>query len=396
MDFSPKQLEYFENADKRWNIKYGATRSGKTYMDYFVIAKRVLAVKGLPGLNVILGNTKGTLQRNIIEPMQAIYGQSLISDIKTDNTSIMFGEKVYCLGADKINHVDKLRGSSIKYCYGDEIVTWHPDVFSMLKSRLDKPYSKFDGACNPDSPTHWFKQFLDSKADIYQQHYTIDDNPFLDPNFIKNLKQEYEGTVYYGRYIQGLWQLAEGLIYPMFSNEKHVVETIDRDYEEYQISMDYGIANPTAMALWGLLDGIWYAVKEYRHSGRETGQQKTDDEYYIELEKLAGAHKIRRVIVDPSALSFIVLLKRKGKFSVKGADNTVLDGIRQTATALNMGFIKINDCCVELIKEFGLYMWDEKSTEDKPIKDFDHMMDLTRYFVKTNKIGVPKRKSLLD
>lgn len=396
MEFSSKQLEYFASADHRWNIKSGATRSGKTYMDYFVIPKRILAVKGLDGLNVILGNTKGTLQRNIIEPMQAIYGANLISNIKSDNTVTMFGEKVYCLGADKVNHVDKLRGSSIKYCYGDEIVTWHEDVFSMLKSRLDKPYSKFDGACNPDSPTHWFKKFLDGNSDIYQQQYIIDDNPFLDPGFVRNLKQEYEGTIYYDRYILGKWQLAEGLIYPMFSYEKHVVPTIDRDYTEYQISMDYGIANPTAMVLWGLSDNVWYAIKEYRHSGRESGEQKTDEDYYRELEKLAGDLNIRRVIIDPSALSFIVLTKRKGRFSVKPADNVVLDGIRQTATALNKGLIKINDCCTELIEEFGLYSWDPKATEDRPIKDFDHMMDLTRYHVKTNKIGVIKRKSLLD
>lgn len=213
MPFTQKQREFLDHANHRWNIKEGATRSGKTYLDYFVIPKRIRRVAGLPGLVVILGNTKGTLQRNIIEPLQDIYGPSLVSNIRSDNTAMLFGEKAYCLGADKINQVNRIRGSSIKYCYGDEMATWHEDVFTMLKSRLDKPYSKFDGTLNPENPHHWVKKFLDSDADIYCQKYTIDDNPTLDSSFVENLKREYAGTVYYDRYILGLWKAAEGIIY---------------------------------------------------------------------------------------------------------------------------------------------------------------------------------------
>ena len=213
---SPKQREFWENATHRWNCKSGATRSGKTFMDLYVIPKRILDRKGKDGLNVILGNTRGTIQRNIIIPMQEKYGLKRVSDIKSDNTAVMFGEKVYCLGADKINMVDRLRGSSIKYCYGDEIVSWAQEVFEMLKSRLDKPYSQFDGACNPDSPQHWFYEFLQSDADIYLQNYTIDDNPYLDPVFVANLKKEYAGTVLYDRYINGLWVASEGALFTTY------------------------------------------------------------------------------------------------------------------------------------------------------------------------------------
>ena len=165
---------------KTWNIKIGATRSGKTYGDYFLLPKRLLDVRGKSGLRVLLGNTKGTLERNIIEPMQEIWGPQLVTPIGSDNTARMFGEKVYCLGADSKSHVDRLRGASIAYCYGDEVVTWEEEVFAMLQSRLDKEYSIFDGACNPEGPQHWFKKLLDKAgADWYVQHYTIDDNPFL-------------------------------------------------------------------------------------------------------------------------------------------------------------------------------------------------------------------------
>lgn len=216
------QRQFWREANHRWNIKTGATRSGKTYMDYFVIPKRLLAGEGKDGLNVILGNTRETIRRNVILPMQSIYGARRVGNIRSDNSCIMFGQRVFCLGADNANHVDRLRGSSIKYCYGDEIVTWSPDVFDMLKSRLDKPYSLFDGTCNPDSPQHWFYEFLQSDADIYQQAYTIDDNPFLSPEFVENLKKEYDGTVLYDRYIKGLWVAADGALfttYPRYTDD---------------------------------------------------------------------------------------------------------------------------------------------------------------------------------
>lgn len=157
MPFSDKQQEFFQNANHRWNVKVGATRSGKTYMDYYVIPKRIRARRGKEGLVAILGVSKGTIQRNIIEPLQRIWGANLVGDINSQNICPMFGEDVYCLGAEKVSQVSKIRGSSLKYCYGDEVVDWNPDVFNMLKSRLDKPYSCFDGACNPDAPQHWFK-----------------------------------------------------------------------------------------------------------------------------------------------------------------------------------------------------------------------------------------------
>ena len=160
-------------------------------MDYYVIPKRIRARIGKEGLAAILGVSKGTIQRNIIEPLQRIWGTSLVGDINSQNICPMFGEDVYCLGAEKVSQVSKIRGASLKYCYGDEVADWNQDVFNMLKSRLDKPYSCFDGACNPDAPQHWFKKFLDSDADIYCQKYEIFDNPFLSPEFVDELCKEY-------------------------------------------------------------------------------------------------------------------------------------------------------------------------------------------------------------
>ncbi len=381
MKFSKKQLEYWRLANHRWNIKQGATRSGKTFLDYYLIPKRILYCTG-SGLIVLLGNTRGTLNRNILEPMRNIWGKELIGNIGSDNTVNMFGRKVHTLGADKITQVQKLQGAGIEYCYGDEITTWNEEVFSMLKSRLDKPNSLFDGTCNPDSPNHWLKQFLDSDADIFLQHYTIDDNPFNSPEFVKNLKKEYSGTVYYDRFILGEWAAAEGLVYPMFSPDEHIVSDCDENGEFY-ISIDYGTNNPTSMGLWCKSGGIATRIDEYYYDSKKTLRQLTDEEYYDALSKLAGNRKIRCVIVDPSAASFITTIRRHGRFIVKKADNRVLDGIRFCSTLLSQNRLKFSQSCKDIIREFGAYRWDNEALEDTVIKKNDHAMDDMRYFCQT-------------
>lgn len=383
MLLSPKQIEFVKNANHRWNFKGGATRSGKTYLDFkWIIPIRIRERIGLDGLVVILGVTKSTIERNVLEPMRNIYGDTLVGSISSDNTVNLFGEKCYALGAEKVSQVSKIRGASIKYCYGDETADWSEEVFELLKSRLDKEYSCFDGTFNPQFPQHWLKQFLDSDADIFSQTYTIDDNPFLPKEFVENLKKEYAGTVFYDRYILGLWVAAEGLVYPMFDKDKHTFTEPTLKGPEY-ISIDYGTANPMAMGLWVLGHVEAEMIKEYYYSGRDTKRQKTDEEYYQDLEKFAEGHNIDRVIVDPSAASFIECIRRHGKFNVIKANNSVLDGIRLTGALLQAGKLRFHTSCVNTFREFGSYVWDEDSTEDAVIKDSDHEMDQIRYLVYT-------------
>lgn len=381
---SKKQLEYVQkSAGHRWGFKGGATRSGKTYLDFrWIIPLRIRERAGKDGLAVILGVTKSTIERNVLEPMRNIYGDKLVGTISSDNTAWIFGEKCYCLGAEKVSQVSKIRGASIKYCYGDEVADWSEEVFALLKSRLDKEYSCFDGTYNPQYPNHWLKKFLDSDADIFSQVYTIDDNPFLPPSFVENLKKEYAGTVFYDRYILGKWTLAEGLVYPMFSREACVVS--ERGGQgKYYISCDYGTQNPTVFGLWRQNKGYAVKEKEYYHSGRATNRQKTDEEYYQDLERFAEGHKIECVIIDPSAASFAECIRRHGKFPVWNANNSVLDGIRLTGTAIKSGRVKFHESCTKTFEEFGLYSWDKDAPEDRVIKENDHCMDEIRYFVST-------------
>lgn len=390
MSLTEKQREYLLNCNHRWNVKTGATGSGKSFVDMVVtIPKRILACRG-EGLIVLMGNTRGTLERNILEPMRSIW-PGCIGEIRSDNTVTLFGKKCFALGADNKKHVARIQGATFEYVYGDEITTWSRDVFEMLKSRLRCEHSRFDGTCNPDNPGHWFKEFLDSDADVYQQAYVIDDG-VLPAYVVEELKKEYSGTIYYDRFILGLWAAATGVIYPMY--QEAIQEAPEGEVSRYALSLDYGTQNAFSAGLWGLYGDVWYRIKEYYYSGRDTGIQKTDEEYAEDLdrftEKIGDNTNRLRVIIDPSAASFIALLKKRGKYKVIPADNSVADGIRETATALKSGKIKICPCNKNWIKEVQGYVWDESAGDDRPMKVNDHAMDDTRYFVKTMKITKPK------
>lgn len=412
MQFSPKQKEFIRKANHRYNFKVGAVRSGKSYVDIsYIIPQRLRELKDKDGLNAIIGVSKETIERNVLQPMREMYTDDIVGTINNRNIAQVCGVPVYCLGAEKASQVAKIQGSSLKYCYGDEIAKWNQKVFAMVQSRLDKEYSCMDGACNPENPSHWLKGFIDREdIDAYIQKYTIFDNPYLPKSFVDNLCKEYAGTVYYGRYIDGEWTLAEGLIYPMYADA--ITSDLPGKYSEYAISIDYGTQNAFAALLWGLKDGVWYAFRGYYYSGRSTGVQKTDSEYLRDLEMVFGdiiekyyddlekhekepywydlPRKIE-TIIDPSAASFIALLKKRGWCKVRPAINDVENGIRDTAVAMQSGKIKVSDKIKEWADEMGGYVWDDKSEDDKPVKVNDHYADSTRYFVETKRIVKPIR-----
>ena len=383
---SSKQHEYLQNCNRRWNIKTGATRSGKTWLDLLVtIPKRLMACRG-EGLIVLLGNTKGTLERNILDPMRELWGPDLVGTIGSNNTVQLFGRKCYALGADNKKHVARIQGAAFEYCYGDEVTTWSEDLFQMLKSRLSCPHSHFDGTCNPDSPLHWFKAFLDSDADIYCQAYTIDDNPFLDPDFVDNLKREYAGTVFYQRFILGQWAITKGLVYPFVAANPDAYllrgPTAGMD-GQFWVSIDYGTHNPCSMGLWCVQGSRAVRIKERYYDSRKTRAQHTPEEDYAMLEELTRGYYIRAVVVDPAAAAFIETIRRHGRFLVQPAENDVINGILTTAALLQSGRVLIHESCADALREFKTYSWDDTAHQDKVIKENDHAMDDIRYFCMT-------------
>ena len=242
IEISSKQAEYIRNATHRWNFKIGATQCGKTYIDtLFLIPERIRERIGLKGLVFIAGVSKGTIQRNVIEPLQEIWGDKLVSDIGSNNIATIFGEKVYCIGADNVGMVRKFRGARIKYLYIDEVVDINEEVFELLKSRLSFEYSVGEGSGNPQSRTHYIKKFLESDVDVYVQHYTLFDNPFLPKKVVEEMCKEYRGTVYYNRYILGQWCNAEGLIFQQIANDDKRFITTKIQYNSIiSVGIDWG------------------------------------------------------------------------------------------------------------------------------------------------------------
>ena len=214
------------------------------------------------------------------------------------------------------------------------------------------------------------------------------------------------GSVWYRRDILGERCIAEGLVYPMY--EEAIGEAPDDVAESgMTISMDYGTQNAFAALLWRKYGNTWYAVSEYYYSGRDEGEQKTDGQYADDIDKWLDEKNIwgtARLIIDPSAASFITLMKKHThevtegdttkirRYKVTKADNDVEDGLRETATAMKNGLIKISAGCTKWKKEAEGYIWDEKAAKDRPVKVNDHAMDAMRYFVKTMKVTKVKKE----
>lgn len=401
-----KQAEYVREAHHRWNFAVGAVRSGKSHLAVrYTIPRCLRAGHNRRGLNLILGATKENVERNVLEPMRDMWGQALVGDINSRNWATVFGEKVYCIGGENVKQVNRIRGSEIKFCYVDEVCDVHPQVFEMLKSRLSLPYSECHAACNPAGPTHFVKRFLDQgdadpDIDLWHQEYAIWDNPFLPDSYVRALEAEYRGTVYYDRYILGRWVKAEGLVYPMW--EQALEDTYEYTLDDgtpdpsltWCVSVDYGTQNAFAALLWCRdREGTWHAVREFYFSGRAEGHQRTDQDYCRDLLDLTdGLPRPTEVIVDPSATSFIAALRRQPgqPFRVRHARNEVEDGIRDTATCLQTGRVRVSRELPNLAREFAGYVWDDSEQYDRPVKVDDHLMDALRYMVRTKRAHRPQ------
>lgn len=291
-----------------------------------------------------------------------------------------------------------IQGRTLAGVLLDEVVLMPESFVNQALARCSVDGSRIWFSCNPGSPQHWFyKNWIEGSArrNALYLHFNMRDNPALSDSILTRYEAMYSG-VFYDRYILGKWVLAEGLIYPMFGDSCVVDEEPGTD-GEYYISCDYGTLNPFSAQLWHWDGKTATCLREYYYSGRETQANKTDEEYCTEIARLAGDLPIRSIVVDPSAASFIEVLRRK-QYNVRKAKNDVLNGIMLTARYLQDGTIKIHRRCKDSIREFGLYRWDDKATEDRPIKENDHAMDSIRYFAFTilrERVGKSKYTSLL-
>ena len=397
---SPKQKSIFKwcyNSGYKAIICDGAVRSGKTIC---MITSFVLwAMKNFTGATFgICGKTVRSAERNIITPLQQIADLTHYFKITyTRSVNLLTVEGAghknffYVFGGKDESSYTLIQGITLSGVLFDEVALMPRSFVEQAITRtLSVEQAKLWFNCNPDNQFHWFYTEWIRKSEeknALHLHYLMSHNPILTEEQLDFAEEQFPG-VFHDRYIKGLWVSAEGVIYDMFSVENYVlseIPEIENGNARY-VSVDYGTLNPTAFLLWEKAkDGRWICTNEYYYDGRAKGVQKTDEEYADDLLDFIGKKKIRLVIVDPSAASFIACLKRR-KLCVGKADNEVLEGIRYTGSLLRNREIAFMDCCKNTIAEFTAYVWDEKAAkhgEDKPIKEHDHAMDAVRYFCNT-------------
>ncbi|MFI3250334.1 MAG: PBSX family phage terminase large subunit [Eubacteriales bacterium] len=396
MTFSPKQrkvLQWWQNGSQSCELDAiicdGAVRSGKTLsvgLSFFLWGMCSFSGRQFG----ICGKTIISVRRNLVVsilPMLRSMGFRCEEKVSQNQIVISGGGRsntFYLFGGKDEGAASLIQGITLAGALLDEVALMPRSFVEQTLARCSVQGSKLWFSCNPESPNHWFYQewILGKKREraLYLT-FTMEDNPSLTEKVRERYRAMFEGA-FYRRFVLGEWVCAEGLVYDFFSQEMVKPPPVGV-LERYYVSCDYGTVNPTSMGLWGLKDGVWYRLREYYYNSKEERAQKTDSEYADALEKLVVGIPLEEVIVDPSAASFIEVLRRRG-FRVRRAKNEVLRGIRTTAELLKSGGIVLCEDCHNALREMGLYRWDTREGgEDKVCKEYDHAMDEMRYFAMT-------------
>lgn len=381
--------------DKDGIIADGAIRSGKTVC--MSLSFVFWAMANYSDQNFAMcGKTIGSFRRNVLMILKLMLRSRgfRVIDHRADNLVEVSRSGAtnhfYIFGGKDESSQDLIQGITLAGVFFDEVALMPESFVNQATGRCSVEGSKYWFNCNPDGPYHWFKLGWLDKAkekNLLVIHFSMDDNLSLSEHIKERYRNMYTG-VFFKRYILGLWAMAEGIIYDMFDPNKHVLHSLKglRFFDPIYVSCDYGTQNATVFLMWKkTVTGRHVCTKEYYYSGRDKAVQKTDGEYADDLERFLEGKLPEAVIVDPSAASFIAELRKRG-YVVRKASNEVLDGIRYVGSMLNREQVAIDQGCVNTIKEFASYIWDEKAAErgeDKPVKQYDHCMDALRYYCYT-------------
>ena len=377
-----------EYRDREAIVCDGAVRSGKTLamgLGFFLWAQASFDGKKFG----VCGKTIASLRRNVLsEILPRLEGLGAVwKEKRSENlVTVQFlgrENQFYIFGGRDESSASLIQGITFAGVLLDEVALMPRSFVEQACARCSVAGSRLWFNCNPAGPGHWFYKTWILEGDrrnCLRLHFTMEDNPSLTPAIRQRYERLYSG-VFYRRFVLGQWVQAEGRVYDFFTPE--MVGRAPESCDKWYVSCDYGTVNPTSMGLWGRYQGIWYRVKEFYFDSRQEMRQMTDAEYANALAKLAGDREISAVIVDPSAASFIEVLRRRG-WRVRKAENDVLSGIRLTSDALKSGRIVICEGCGDCLREMEEYVWDLSSgNRDKVKKEHDHAMDDMRYFVAT-------------
>ena len=386
---SKKQIQSFQDSDARINIFEGPVRAGKSFIA--LLRWIDFCRNGPEGPLIICGRTDKTIKRNIINPLQELVGDAVKYSIGKGEVQ-MYNRIMYVVGANDERAEAKIRGSEFAGALIDELTLLPENFCKMLLSRLSVPGAKLFASTNPDSPFHWVKKdIIDREKELNCKVFTfsIDDNPALSEEYKTELRREYQG-LWYKRYIEGRWVMAEGAVFDFFDEDIHVIKYPPGNATSYIIGIDYGTTNPCVFTLIGynptMYPNMWLE-KEYYYNSRETQRQKSDYEYTQDFLDFIDGISVDAIYIDPSAASFKQELRRNGVQNIRDANNDVLSGIRFHGQLLMNGTYKICQNCTNAIREYTNYVWDSKASErgdDKPVKQNDHCCDAQRYALMTH------------
>lgn len=367
----------------------GAVRSGKTMclgLSFVLWAMTRFQKQQF----ALCGKTTESVRRNLLPsvlPLLEELGFQWEEKVSRNWLKLRLGGRentFYLFGGKDEGSAALIQGVTLAGVLLDEVALMPRSFVEQACARCSVTGARFWFSCNPEGPGHWFYREWICKAEERNSlhlRFFMDDNPVLSEETRARYRRAFQG-VFYQRFVLGEWTAAEGLVYDFF--DASLVQPVpEGEASRWIISCDYGTVNPTSMGLWGRFGQRWFRVKEYYYNAREEKRQQTDQEYAAQLRRLAGARDIEAVVADPSAASFLEVLRREG-WNVRKAKNDVVSGIRLTADALKNGRIVICSPCTDAIREFGSYCWDlNAGDQDKVKKQFDHAMDEIRYFVAT-------------
>lgn len=373
-------------------IADGSIRSGKSLI--MSLSFVIWAMESFSDTDFIMsGKTILSFRRNVLNTLKRtlLSRGYKVTERRSENLVIIEKDAIvnyfYVFGGQDESSQDLVQGLTAGGVYFDEAALMPESFVNQAIARCSLDGSKIWMNCNPGSPMHFVKvEWIDrlTEKNFIRIHFTMDDNPALSEKIKQRYRAMYSG-VFYRRFVLGEWCIADGLVYPMFNPEKHVIEKLPESHIPqrgrritYYVSMDYGTSNPTAAGLWSFDGKTAVMMKEFYYDGRKSGRVD-DGTLYQMIDEWIGDIPVQFILVDPSAASFITMIKRHAKYIAKGAENDVLDGIRVVTTFLNTGRIFFLKECVNTIREFQLYSWDEDK-EDKVVKEEDHSLDQTRYF----------------
>lgn len=385
IEISSKQAQYIREANHRWNIKMGATQSGKTYLDTrYLIPQRIIERKGKDGLNFIVGVTKETIERNVLSKMRTIWGEHKVSEINSKNRATLFGEMVYCIGAKDKGQASAFRGATAKYLYIDEFPDISEDVFHIFSSRLSTPYSCADMTGNPKDPSHWSEEFIASDKDIYFQRYSLYDNPFLSLDTIRNIERDYAGTVYFDRYVLGLPKRAEGIVFPKFAEDASPwiisKEIVPKRFRAVEVGFDIG-GNGSAYAMTCTgqgYDGVLYKLKAQKKQAEEMNMQDIEsfvNEFCGECEKEYSVH-VEMINCDHIAVIVNTINDNTKYRACLCYKPPVPDRVFLYSKLFARDRVKfVEGMCDDLIDEMQNLVFDKKASDTRPLDDGSMQID---------------------